>query len=74
MTIGYTLLAIGYRLFLGLFVRGVLVTLFTIFRKLNFPLHQLFILAGVVVRTLTDRATKLDEVFAEFGFGHDDFV
>ena len=50
---------------------GVLVALLAVLGELNLALHQLFILAGVVVRALALAATKLDEVFAEFRVGHE---
>ena len=49
---------------------GVLVALLAVLGELNLALHQLFILAGVVVRALTNGAAKLDEVFTEFRVGH----
>jgi hypothetical protein len=43
----------------GLFVGSVLAALTAELRKRNFPLHQLLILAGVVVAALTDAAAEL---------------
>lgn len=42
------------------------------FRKLNFTLNQLLVLARVIIRVLTLYATQFDQIFGKFGVGHGD--
>ena len=43
-----------------------------IFIELNLTLNKLFVLARPIISRFAAGATELDEVFAEFGFGHDE--
>ena len=57
-------------LFLALLVDRVLAALAAELRVLKFALHELLVLAGVVVRALTDSAAQPDDIFGKFGFSH----